>query len=202
MVKFPKIFGGKEEKQEKTRTEQLEKLGISVQRSDELEKRVTKINELHALIRTRLEAKEIEEGMILSDEEKLWELWKKDHKIDLLMREASVPWGRAGDVDWYREVMLGWELLHAYGKVMIKGVHRILATGEERELMFIDKKDLLANLEDFLIVEVWLYALYITDASYFREDISPAYLITLQQQVAGHSGPYPQPGSMQFPTER
>lgn len=199
ILKFPNIFGKKEEPTEPTRRQQLEKLGVSIQRSDELEVRVSKIKELHDLVKTRLDDIEVPKGADpLTAEEKVTELWKKDHKIDVLIRQASVPWGRGGDVGWYREAMLGWENLHGYGVLMIKSVQKILVA--EEKLSFINKEDLMANLEDFLVVEIWLYALFITDVSYFEKDVSPAYLITLQQQVQGGYGvPATQPGSLDFP---
>jgi len=169
----------------------LERLGISVYASKELKDRVKKIAELHGLV-TKIEKP-------MKPEKTVEEIWRKNHLIDLKMRQASIPFGRAGDIEWYRDAMLGWERLFALGKLTIQSVKKIVKSKEP--LGFIDKEDIVDNLEDYLIIEVWLYALFITDVSYFDRDMPQGYLITLQQTVAGHTGyaPTPQAGSLMFP---
>lgn len=167
----------------------LERLGISVYESKELAERVKKIGELHALVTEVVEDK---------PEKKVKRLWERNHLVDLKMREASIPYGRAGDIELYREAMLGWETLFALGKLAIKRVKEIVNSKET--LAFINKEDIVDNLEDFLIIEVWRYALFITDSSYFNRDVPHGYLITLQQAIQGHGyPPQPQPGSLSFP---
>lgn len=187
----------KEEEKDDTRAKRLEKLGWFVSRSDELEKRTDQIEDLHNIVKTRMEDKELLEKVTLSHEDKINELWKKAYQIDIIIRKVAVPYGRGGENAWFREAMLGWEELHAYGVIMIKSVKQILEKGTD--LQFINKDDLITNLEDFLVMEIWLYALFITDVTYFERDVSPAYLITLEQQIQKGYGPVTQPASMQFP---
>lgn len=141
----------------------------------------------------------------LSPEEKIEKLNVKTHVIDRLMRKISIPYGRGGTMTWYGEAMKGWEKLYALAQEIISNIKNRMVEAEIYSKIFkklentdqtiklsnkpiINKEDLVHKLEAFLIVEVYRYALWVSDVSYYESDVTPAPSIVVQQMTSERGG--------------
>ena len=109
---------------------------------------------------------------------------QRTYQFDSMLREVSIPWGRAADTSWYAEAIRAWErLLSKAGFGMIDGVKTILSN--KNTLM---EWDVVKKLEGWLQVEVFAYAKMIMDVSWRDRDVSPSFSLTLNRPPAPTDG--------------
>ena len=166
------------EKTEHPRLTELAQIGILVGRSDELEKRLKQREQFYEKLNAFQENLTDEKGKLLPPEKQIEAMLKGLDEIDRLLKQSSIPWGRAGSVDWYRQAMSGWEGLLAIAKSDVLVCLNILRREKSR---YLDAWDLVNKLRSFLIVEVLRYAQYIEDVSFFEADITEKWSLVVQQ---------------------
>jgi len=100
-------------------------------------------------------------------------------QIEELLRNGSIPWGRAMENAWYARVMKAWERLLAKGGYeAILAAKRIIAHPKEG---VINEWDIVEKVKGWLEVEVFPYAKMISDISWSKDDVLPGVLLTLHQ---------------------
>jgi hypothetical protein len=186
-------------KEEASRREDLQQLGILVTGSDELETRIERRKEILKEIKAFENVEVDEEGNRIEPTKAVEVMLTELNKIDDLLKEISVPWGRGGTTDWYGKAMLGWEGLVSKGRNIVLACYDLAKKSEEK---YLRKIELVRKLKGFLIVEVLRYAQYISDVSYYESDVTAKYNIVLSQQVqpGATAGPIPRAGSLLFPS--
>jgi len=189
----------RDKKEEPKRRDELAQVGILIGTSDELEKRLEARQKFYEQLQAfRQDAVDEETKEPLPPEQQIMLMAKALDQIDDLLKASSIPWGRAGSVDWYRQAMSGWEGLLSIAKSDLLTCLRILKTSKRK---LTDKWDLVHKMRRFLVVEVLRYAQYIEDVSFFDADITPKYNLVLPQAPMYPMGsqPAPRPGTLMFP---
>ena len=126
------------------------------------------------------------EDHILSPIDVVLLMEQKMNQFDQLIREVSVPWGRAADTKWFADAIRAWEMLLAVGAYdMINGVKNILV---HKNTM--TEWDVVKKLQGWLQVEVFPYGKMIMDVAWRERDVSPSFALTLNRPPA----PVPEQG--------
>lgn len=166
----------KTQKGEEARKKELAQAGLLVASSDELEKRIERRKEFFEEL-TAFQEEDIDgTGALLTPGKALLQMSCQLTKIDHLLKEVSVPWGRGGSETKYGAAMLGWEGLLSKAKNIIRICYREITKKNGEEM---DKADLVHKLKGFLIVEVLKYAQFIEDRSWYDSDVSAKYNLIL-----------------------
>lgn len=166
----------KGKKGEEVRKKELAQAGLLVASSDELEKRIERRREFFEEL-TAFQEEDIDgTGKLLKPDKSLLEMSRQLTKIDHLLKEVSVPWGRGGSEPKYGTAMLGWEGLLSKAKNIIRICYREIT---KKNGEYLDKVDLVHKLKGFLIVEVLKYAQFIEDRSWYDSDVSAKYNLIL-----------------------
>ena len=111
--------------------------------------------------------------------------------LALVLRTTAVPWMRAGDHPGTRTILKGWEGLYALAKETIDSTKNLIRRSDTGGIAqkYVNKDELIANLEGFLNVEVIRFGLIILDSSYKSEDVRPSQVTVINQQGGGGYGP-------------
>ena len=228
--------------------EEISQLGLKILSDRKLDERTRLINMLHEefdkpvdevlkILKKDKEVTPLDYVKVLRDRLQV---------MNRLMKIVSVPYGRAGRNEAFREAIQGWEMLYGLTIDIIDTVENVIKsamqeqqeertveatvltetelaskiekmiskvksgekvetqtllkelTGETENVTLLTLKinieELLRKLESFMRVEVYPYGFMIMDASYFPEDVAPAYATVIQEYVSGpspYSPPYP-----------
>jgi len=174
----------KAKKGEEIRKKELAQAGLLVASSDELDKRIEQRRVFFKELKAFQEEDMDDNGGLFKPDKTLLEMSRQLTKIDHLLKEVSVPWGRGGSETKYGRAMLGWEGLLSKAKNIIRICYREIMQ-EDGEYM--DKVDLVHKLKGFLIVEVLKYVEYISDVSFYDSDVTAKYNLVLPMVQAQRS---------------
>jgi hypothetical protein len=171
--------------------DELKNLGLNVLSDRNLEQRLRVLNTLHDFfdkpIEEHLKELKIPEPTPLDKLNVEREILKAMNRC---MKLTAVPYGRAGDVDAYREAMKGWEMLYHIAWDILDTVERSIKTYQEREnALKIDAEDMAQKAWNFLKIEVFPYGMMIINFSFFSRDVAPSYAAIVQQLPQYGFGP-------------
>jgi hypothetical protein len=171
--------------------DELRNLGLNVLSDRNLEQRLKMLEMLHDFfdkpIEEHLKELKIPEPTPLDKLKVEREILKAMNRC---MKLTAVPYGRAGDVDAYREAMKGWEMLYHIAWDVLDTVERSIKTYQEREnALKIDAEDMAQKTWNFLKIEVFPYGMMIIDFSFFSRDVAPSYAAVIQQLPQGFNFP-------------
>jgi len=185
-------------REKRTETVELRELGLKVHADRRLEDRLTIVELLHLAIESgELSLKEGEEeppgaelveeiGSLMASPEpmdRIEGLRLKLQFLDRALRTAAIPWLRPGDRNAAAAVMQGWEGLYSKAKDVVESTASIIRRSDEGGLTqrYVDKSELVANLEGFLNVEVFSWGLLVADISYMGQDVWPSQAAVIYQ---------------------
>ena len=118
-----KIF--KRQSEEENVEERISRLGIDVVSDRKLSKRIELINSLHDAIEAPIEADNVLKRLAIVRE--------RLQAVNRGLKVVSVPYGRAGDNDMYREAMRGWERLYSIAMDVISTVEQMIQSASNSE---------------------------------------------------------------------
>jgi hypothetical protein len=162
--------------------DKLEKLGVSVISDERVMKRIELFQDFH---------KAIEECTMLPPElppeEKVDKMAEYIHIINDMLHSMAIPWGRAGDENWYSQMMSGWSTIHTRTLDLIGTVKNLMKRLENEKAKtndkapYIQKEELVRKLKSFIETFYLKYALLIAEVSWMSRDVAPSWSVTLQQ---------------------
>ena len=120
---FNKFF--KKQASEENVEERISRLGIDVVSDRKLSNRIQLINTLHDIIEAPIEVDNVLERLAIMRE--------RLQAVNRGLKVVSVPYGRAGDNDMYREAMRGWERLYSVAMDVINTVEQMIQSASNSE---------------------------------------------------------------------
>ncbi|MCK4823802.1 hypothetical protein KA005_49065 [bacterium] len=163
-------------KNEKPVGSRLEELGLSFMASQETKERITRKKELFEILYAPLKGR--------TPEAKIKDLYLKVNKINMILHETDVPYGRGGARGWYSEVAFAWTDIYAISNIFIESTMRqieranlqIKKNQEKNQPISLDrlkrkKETLLINIEHFYVRITRAYAEKVAACSWFPEDV-------------------------------
>ena len=169
-----KIRGKK--KGEENIENKLERIGLSFMSSQETKERIERKKELFEILYSPLKGR--------TPEAKIKDLHKKVNKINMILHETDVPYGRGGERGWYSEVVFAWTDIYAISNIFIESTMRQIEkanfkskqSSKTNQPVSLDrlkrrKETLLINIEHFYIRITRAYAEKVAACSWFPEDV-------------------------------
>jgi len=108
-------------------------------------------------------------------------------EMDALIKENSVPWGRAGTMskgsraNWYAMMMGVYEEIMGLVKTDAQVIHSLIVERDDYDLRF--KRSLVGHIRNTIIEEIIPRMKQVEDFSWQDQDVTPQYVPVIQSQV-------------------
>lgn len=160
----------------------IENLGMYMLSDEKLKERLEALTALQEEISKPIEATDAFDRV-----EKLRD---RLNMINSTMKQAAVPYGRAGDVGMYAQAMQGWEMLYALSidilNTCARSIEGVVVEASKVKNEIVKKsmkmpiEELALKLEGFMNMEIYPYGMIIIDTSFYSKDVSPSYATVIQ----------------------
>jgi hypothetical protein len=178
--------------------------GIDIVKTDGLDTRLTRLQDLNAYIQQVIEKKEVgEDGKVIdarryTPEERLHYYRRAANGINTRIQMIAIPWGGGGEAGWYAELAMAWSTLFTWCLITIDSLERLMESEKGRRI----DKDTLINKLDFYFSQVIIWPSYLMLAfSWKSRDVVPQQMAMIQNLPQfGQNQPYPRPSNIPFNT--
>ena len=108
-------------------------------------------------------------------------------EMDALIKENSVPWGRAGTMNrgsranWYAMMMSVYEEIMGLVKTDAQVIHSLIVERDDYDLRF--KRSLVGHIRNTIVEEIIPRMKQVEDFSWQDQDVTPQYVPVIQSQV-------------------
>ncbi len=150
----------------------VNRLGMTILNDEKLMARLGVYEELQTLISEDLSA-----GL----PEDLDDIDDQARKINEVLHQAAIPWGRAGTERWYAEAMRGWSTLYTRMIDITSSARSMIGKGGAKASDS-EKRELINKVWNFFQNIYVRYALLIAELSWYRDDVSPSWSTVIMQQ--------------------
>jgi len=196
------VVRGKKKVEEETKTK-LEKIGLSFLASEETKDRIARKKELFNILYSPLEGK--------TPEEKIKDLYDKVNKINMILHETDIPYGRGGERSWFSQIVFAYTDIFSISQIFIESTMRQIERINEQKKQKLEKNQpvslerlqtrketLLINIEHFYVRITRAYAEKIASCSWFPEDVGRNWAAIIQN-ISKEGGINPRVPSSQNP---
>jgi phage pi2 protein 07 len=107
-----------------------------------------------------------------ADNQTLTQIEDTTHKINNLLHQVAIPFGRAGDKYYYAEAMKGWSTLHTRMMDLIQAAKTL---NEKWQGSKSEKNEMEQKVFHFFTTIYLRYALLIAEISWYDDDVRPSW---------------------------
>lgn len=181
--------------------------GIDIVKTDGLDNRLSRLEDLNTYIQLVIEKKELDEKGMCKDtaaytpEERLHFYKRAATGINTRIQMIAIPWGGGGEAGWYAELAMAWSTLYTWCLITIDACERMMEEKEGEVKRRIDKVTLISKL-DFFFSQTIIWPAYLMLAfSWKSRDVVPQQMAMIQNLPQfGGGGPTPYPSRIPFPS--
>ncbi len=150
----------------------VNRLGMTILNDEKLMARLGVYGEMQDLINDILSSGSQEDLDDIEDQAK---------KLNEVLHQAAIPWGRAGSERWYAEAMKGWSTLYTKMIDIVASARSLVESGGERASES-EKRELINKVWNLFQNIYVRYALLIAELSWYKEDVTPSWSTVIMQQ--------------------
>ncbi len=177
-------------KQKVLQRQELEKVGLNVYADGKFDNRLEAKVKLYEKLREVIPKTHVANGKVEESpiSERLVLLEGKLQDINDGLQVIAIPFMRAATKHEYSEIIQGWSGLYHISKDICATVREIISEKQEK----IDQVEIFNLFEEYLNVDVFLYAQLIDGISYSDQDVAPSHAEVIQSmQFPGAGGGAP-----------